>query len=506
MCGIVGILAHEQVNQQLFDSLTVLQHRGQDAAGIMTCHQGRFFLRKSNGLVRDVFRTRHMKRLIGRMGIGHVRYPTAGTSSEAESQPFYVNSPYGIALAHNGNLTNADELSEALFRTDLRHINTNSDSEVLLNVFAHELGKQRQGLTATDIFQAMTRVYQRCRGAYAAVAMISGYGMVGFRDPHGIRPIIIGQRDSVSGKEYMIASESVALDAAGFAHLRDLAPGEVAFIDLQGNLSIHLCAEQARLNPCIFEQVYLARPDSIIDGISVYHARMKMGQKLARKIQRIRPDHGIDVVIPIPDTSRTAALELAQHLGVTYREGFMKNRYIGRTFIMPGQTQRKKSVRQKLNAISLEFKDKTVLLVDDSIVRGTTCNEIIQMARDAGARQVYFASAAPAVRYPNVYGIDMPAARELIAHGRTEEEVGQLIGADWLVYQDLEDLIAACRELNPQITAFDCSVFDGQYITGDIDEMYLQRLERKRNDAVKNSQDEQEDSAIDLHNDDSSND
>ena len=503
MCGIAGILAHEPVNQMLFDSLTVLQHRGQDAAGIMTCDQGRFFLRKSNGLVRDVFRTRHMKRLTGDMGIGHVRYPTAGSSSEAESQPFYVNSPYGIALAHNGNLTNSEALTEELFREDLRHINTNSDSEVLLNIFAHELGKQGMTLTAEDMFSAIGRVYQRCEGGYVAVAMISGYGLVGFRDPNGIRPIVYGKRETGQGTEYMIASESVALDVAGFELVRDLAPGEAIYIDREGHLHAQVCAEAPNLTPCIFEHVYLARPDSIMDGINIYHARMQMGEKLAEKIRRVMPEHDIDVVIPIPDTSRTSALELAQHLGVTYREGFIKNRYIGRTFIMPGQTLRKKSVRQKLNAISMEFKDKTVLLVDDSIVRGTTCNEIIQMARDAGAKKVYFASAAPAVRYPNVYGIDMPAAHELIAHGRTEDEVGELIGADWLVYQDIEDLVAACKELNPEVDGFDCSVFDGQYVTGGIDAAYLSRLENQRNDAAKKGQNDEENSAIDLHNDSS---
>lgn len=503
MCGIAGILAHGPVNQMLFDSLTVLQHRGQDAAGIMTCDQGRFFLRKSNGLVRDVFRTRHMKRLTGDMGIGHVRYPTAGSSTEAESQPFYVNSPYGIALAHNGNLTNSEALTEELFRADLRHINTNSDSEVLLNIFAHELGKQGMSLTAEDMFSAIGRVYQRCEGGYVAVAMISGYGLVGFRDPNGIRPIVYGKRETDLGTEYMIASESVALDVAGFELVRDLAPGEAIYIDRKGELHTQVCADNPKLTPCIFEHVYLARPDSIMDGINIYHARMQMGEKLAEKIQRVMPEHDIDVVIPIPDTSRTSALELAQHLGVTYREGFIKNRYIGRTFIMPGQTLRKKSVRQKLNAISMEFKDKTVLLVDDSIVRGTTCNEIIQMARDAGAKKVYFASAAPAVRYPNVYGIDMPAAQELIAHGRTEEEVGELIGADWLVYQDIDDLVAACKELNPKVDSFDCSVFDGQYVTGGIDAAYLSRLETQRNDAAKNGSNDEENSAIDLHNDSS---
>lgn len=502
MCGIVGVVASGHVNQVLFDSLTVLQHRGQDAAGIMTCQQGRFFLRKSNGLVRDVFRTRHMKRLLGNMGIGHVRYPTAGSSSEAESQPFYVNSPYGIALAHNGNLTNSAQLTQDLFTTDLRHINTNSDSEVLLNVFAHELGKQVHPLSAEDIFDAIRRVHRRCLGGYAAVAMISGYGLVGFRDPHGIRPIVLGKRESAQGTEYMLASESVALDVADFELVRDIAPGEAIFIDLEGKVHTRQCAEHAKAHPCIFEHVYLARPDSIMDGIHVYRARMRMGERLAEKIKRERPDHDIDVVIPIPDTSRTSALELAQHLGVTFREGFIKNRYIGRTFIMPGQQLRKKSVRQKLNAIDLEFKDKNVLLVDDSIVRGTTCKQIIQMARDAGAKKVFFASAAPAVRYPNVYGIDMPAAHELIAHGHTDAQVGELIGADWMIYQELEDLISACREENPSLEGFDCSVFNGEYVTGDIDSHYLARLEAERNDAAKHQEDE-DNAVIDLHNDSS---
>jgi len=495
-------MAHESVNQLLFDSLTVLQHRGQDAAGIMTCEKGRFYLRKSNGLARDVFRTRHMKNLIGNMGIGHVRYPTAGSSTEAESQPFYVNSPYGIALAHNGNLTNSEALSEEVFRADLRHINTNSDSEVLLNVFAHELSKQGMSLTPDDIFAAIGRLYERCEGGYAAVAMISGYGLVGFRDPNAIRPIVIGQRETAQGMEYMIASESVALDVVGFELIRDVQPGEAVYLDTHGQLHTRVCTDKTRLSPCIFEHVYLARPDSIMDGINIYHARMQMGEKLAEKINRVMPDHDIDVVIPIPDTSRTSALELAQHLGVTYREGFIKNRYIGRTFIMPGQTLRKKSVRQKLNAIGMEFKGKNVLLVDDSIVRGTTCNEIIMMARDAGANKVYFASAAPPVRYPNVYGIDMPAAKELIAHDRTEEEVCKLIGADGLVYQDLNDLIDACKELNPEIQQFDCSVFNGEYITGGIDQAYLNNLEEQRSDTAGKGKDSA-DSAIELHNDNS---
>ncbi|SHK64893.1 amidophosphoribosyltransferase [Halomonas caseinilytica] len=485
MCGIVGLMAKQAVNQGIYDALTVLQHRGQDAAGMMTWNEGRFLLRKSNGLVRDVFHTRHMARLKGNLGIGHVRYPTAGSSSEAESQPFYVNSPFGITLAHNGNLTNSDQLKQELFSSDLRHINTSSDSEVLLNVFAHELGKQGLHLAPGDIFDAVRRVHRRCRGGYAAVSIINGVGMVAFRDPNGIRPVVFGTRDEGEGQEVMIASESVALDVGGFELHRDLAPGEAMFVDMDGNIHTQSCADHPRLAPCIFEHVYLARPDTLLDGAYVYGTRMQMGRKLGDRIKSEWPDHDIDVVIPIPDTSRTSALELAQHLGVTFREGFMKNRYIGRTFIMPGQTQRKKSVRQKLNAIDIEFKGKNVLLVDDSIVRGTTCRQIIQMAREAGARKVYFASAAPPVRYPNVYGIDMPAASELIAHGRSEVEVGELIGADRMVYQDLDDLKAACREVNPALDEFDCSVFDGHYITGDIDEAYLAELEAMRNDEAK---------------------
>ncbi|WP_163575975.1 amidophosphoribosyltransferase [Halomonas faecis] len=485
MCGIVGLLAKQTVNQAIYDALTVLQHRGQDAAGMMTWSEGRFLLRKSNGLVRDVFHTRHMARLKGNLGIGHVRYPTAGSSSEAESQPFYVNSPYGICLAHNGNLTNSEQLKQELFSSDLRHINTSSDSEVLLNVFAHELGKQGPHLAPGDVFDAVRRVHRRCQGGYAAVAMINGVGLVAFRDPHGIRPVVFGTRDEGSGQDVMIASESVALDVGGFELHRDLAPGEAIFVDMEGHIHTQQCADAPRLVPCIFEHVYLARPDSILDGAYVYGTRMQMGRKLGDRIRSEWPEHDIDVVIPIPDTSRTSALELAQHLGVTYREGFMKNRYIGRTFIMPGQTQRKKSVRQKLNAIGIEFQGKNVLLVDDSIVRGTTCKQIIQMAREAGANKVYFASAAPPVRYPNVYGIDMPAASELIAHGRSEAEVGELIGADRIFYQNLDDLKAACRDVNPTLDAFDCSVFDGRYVTGDIDEAYLSALEASRNDEAK---------------------
>lgn len=505
MCGIVGIVSDTAVNQHLYDALTVLQHRGQDAAGIVTEDDGRFFLRKSNGLVRDVFRASHMQRLSGSIGIGHVRYPTAGSSSSAESQPFYVNSPYGIVLAHNGNLTNSIELNRALYRSDLRHVNTTSDSEVLLNVFAHELqllGKLQPG--ADDIFAAVAAVHRRCRGAYAAVALISGYGMVAFRDPHGIRPLVVGQRLAESGKtEYMVASESVALDVLGFKLIRDVAPGEAVYVDADGELHMRQCAETFDLTPCMFEFVYFARPDSIMDGISVYKARLRMGDALADKIQREWQDHDIDVVIPIPDTSRTSALQLANRLGVNFREGFMKNRYIGRTFIMPGQKQRRKSVRQKLNAIGLEFKGKNVLLVDDSIVRGTTCNEIIEMARDAGANRVYFASAAPEVCYPNVYGIDMPAARELIAHGRTNEEIEALIGADRLIYQDIADLKEAVKTKKAQVSEFDCSVFDGHYVTGDISDAYLSKLEATRSEDSQMKLPENDDDSplVDLHND-----
>ena len=488
MCGLVGVVTSVDVGVCLYDTLTVLQHRGQDAAGIMTSDNGKLNLRKNNGLIKDVFRTRHMRRLTGQMGIGHVRYPTAGSTSPALAQPFYVNSPYGLALAHNGNLTNTEELSRDLFKADLRHINTDSDSEVLLNVFAHEL--QRRGNikpTPEDLFAAVSGVHDRCRGGFAAIVMITGYGILGFRDRNGIRPLVFGSRQTDNGNEYMIASESVALDSQGFNLDRDVAPGEAVFIDVNGNLHSKVCTEPGDHTPCIFEQVYFARPDSLMDGISVYKARLRMGEKLADKLKRLRPNHDIDVVIPIPDTSRTSALELANRLGLKYREGFVKNRYIGRTFIMPGQSQRKKSVRQKLNAIELEFRGKNVLLVDDSIVRGTTSKQIIQMAREAGANKVYFASAAPPIRYPNVYGIDMPAASELIAAGKTNSEVEELIGADWLVYQDLDDLIAAAAEGNPTISRYECSVFDGEYITGDVDEMYLKRLENIRNDAAKQS-------------------
>ncbi|AKX43672.1 amidophosphoribosyltransferase [Thiopseudomonas alkaliphila] len=500
MCGIVGIVGKSNVNQALFDALTVLQHRGQDAAGMVTSQGGRLYLRKDNGLARDVFRTRHMKELIGNIGIAHVRYPTAGSSSMAEAQPFYVNSPYGITLAHNGNLTNVEQLTKEIYEADLRHVNTNSDSEVLLNVFAHELAaRNKLQPDKEDVFATVSRVFERCQGGYAAVAMITGYGIVAFRDPNGIRPVVYGQRQTEQGVEYMVASESVALDVLGFSLIGDLAPGEALYITEQGELHTRQCAKAPKLSPCIFEYVYLARPDSILDGVSVYKARLRMGEKLAEKILRERPEHDIDVVIPIPDTSRTSALELANILGVKFREGFVKNRYIGRTFIMPGQAARKKSVRQKLNAIEQEFKGKNVMLVDDSIVRGTTCRQIIQMARDAGAKNVYFCSAAPAVRYPNVYGIDMPSVHELIAHNRTTEEVAELIGADWLLYQDLEDLKEAVGGGKVKIEQFDCAVFDGQYVTGDIDAEYLQRLEDTRNDLVKNGA-QVANSIIELHN------
>lgn len=502
MCGIVGIVGRESVNQSLYDALLVLQHRGQDAAGIVTCENGKLHLRKNNGLASDVFNTDHMIRLRGNMGVGHVRYPTAGCSSSAEAQPFYVNSPYGIVLAHNGNLTNADELKQDLFREDLRHINTESDSEILLNIFAHGLSSYPPHLTLSeeDIFRAVETVHQRCRGGYAAVAMIPGYGVIAFRDPHGIRPVVFGERDTPHGKEFMVASESVALDTLGFRLVRDVAPGEAIIITRIGEFHARQCAAETMRSPCIFEFVYFARPDSIIDDIFVHKARLRMGVKLAKKIKHEWPDHDIDVVIPIPDTSRTAALSLANKLKLRYTEGFIKNRYIGRTFIMPGQTARKKSVRRKLNPIDVEFKGKNVLLVDDSIVRGTTSKQIVQMARDAGAKKVYLASAAPPVRYPNVYGIDMPAASELVAHNRSTEDVCRIIGADKLIYQDLEDLINAVQKKGMfKVDRFDTSVFNGEYVTGDVTREYLQTLENDRNDHAKAVRDTKTE-VIDLHN------
>jgi amidophosphoribosyltransferase len=483
MCGIIGIVSHSPVNQLLYDGLLVLQHRGQDAAGIVTAEGNVFHMHKANGLVRDVFRTRDMRNLLGNSGIGHVRYPTAGNAaSTAEAQPFYVNSPYGIVLAHNGNLTNTDQLKEDLFRLDLRHVNTSSDSEVLLNVLAHELVEvgNTQQLSVDRIFKAVSGVHRRCRGAYAVVAMIAGHGLLAFRDPYGIRPLIIGSRQSAAGVEYMLASESVAIDSLDFKVLRDVAPGEAIYIDETGQMHSHQCADNPQYFPCIFEYVYLARPDSVIDGVSVYETRLRMGEQLAEKIRQQWSHLHIDVVIPIPDTSRPSALQLANALGLPYREGFIKNRYIGRTFIMPGQAMRKKSVRQKLNAIGMEFKDKNVLLVDDSIVRGTTSREIVQMARDAGAHQVFFASAAPPVRFPNVYGIDMPTRQELLATGRTDEQIAREIGADALVYQDIDALIEAVREINPALQHFDTSCFNGNYVTGDITPEYLDIIESMR--------------------------
>jgi len=501
MCGVVGIFGRGPVKQKLYDSLTLLQHRGQDAAGIVTCDGNKFYLRKNNGLASDVFRAEHMAQLLGNMGIGHVRYPTAGCSSSAEAQPFYVNSPYGISMAHNGNLTNAEELKAQLYKDDLRHINTESDSEILLNIFAHELQSlNKLNVTSEEVFTAVSAVHKRCRGGYAVVASIVGKGILAFRDPFGIRPIVYGKRDTKNGTEYMVASESVALHALGFELVRDISPGEAIFIDIDGKLHTQQCAENPQNSPCIFEYVYFARPDSIIDNVSVYKARLRMGTKLAGKILKEMPDHDIDVVIPIPDTSRTSALEVAYHLGVKYREGFIKNRYIGRTFIMPGQKQRKKSVRQKLNAIDLEFRGKTVLLVDDSIVRGTTSKQIIQMAREAGAKKVYMASAAPAVRHPNVYGIDMPSPKEFIADGRTEEEIAKEIGADWLVYQDLNDLIDAVHKGNISISSYDCSCFDGKYITNDVNEDYLNHLDKLRSDSSKEKREHSDNLAgIDLY-------
>lgn len=489
MCGITGIVAHSAVNLDLYESLSVLQHRGQDAAGITTCKKGRFYMRKGNGLVRDVFYKKHMEKLKGKMGIAHVRYPTAGTSSLAEAQPLYVNSPYGIALAHNGNLTNTEKLKEELFMSDLRHLNTDSDTEVLLNIFAHELQlNAKPDFKVEDIFTAVSVMHKRCRGGYAVVAMVVGKGILAIRDPNGIRPLVYGTRETDKGTDYMIASESVALQAQGFELVRDVAPGEAIFVSERGEFFSKQCADNPTLSPCIFEYVYFARPDSIMDNVLVYKARLRMGQTLVQKILREIPENDIDVVIPIPDTSRSTALEVAFHLNVKYREGFIKNRYIGRTFIMPGQQERRKSVRQKLNAIELEFAGKNVLLVDDSIVRGTTSKQIVQMAREAGAKKVYMASAAPPVRFPNVYGIDMASQDEFVAHDRSVEEITEIIGADWLVYQDLDDLISAVEKGNKAIRNFDCSCFDGVYVTRDVDAGYFERLSGQRNDAAKQQQ------------------
>jgi len=501
MCGILGIVARSPVNQLLYDGLLLLQHRGQDAAGIVTSERNSFHMHKGGGMVRDVFRTRDMRSLPGNLGIAHCRYPTAGSAFKvAEAQPFYVNSPFGIVLGHNGNLTNSEQLKEEMFRTDRRHINTGSDSEVLVNVLAHELEQTsvKLRIDPSTIFAAVANVHRRVRGAYSVVAMIAGYGVLAFRDPFGIRPAVIGYNETPAGTEYMVASESVAVDALGYRVLRDVAPGEAVFIDEDGRFYSQQCAPQASLNPCIFEYVYLARPDSLIDGASVYEARLHMGEKLAEKIKRQYQHLEIDVVIPIPDSSRPSALQLAAGLGVPYREGFVKNRYIGRTFIMPGQAVRTRSVRQKLNPMSMEFSGKNVLLVDDSIVRGTTSREIVQMARESGARKVFFASAAPPVRFPNVYGIDMPTRAELIAAHRSEEEVAREMGADALIYQDLEALKDAVRQANPRLTNFETSCFDGVYVTGDVTSDYLRAIEIHR-DAARDSAEDAETAQLDLN-------
>jgi amidophosphoribosyltransferase len=483
MCGILGMVAKTPVNQMLYDGLLLLQHRGQDAAGIATCSGKTFAMHKSSGLVRDVFRTRNMRGLPGRSGIAHVRYPTAGSAdNDEEAQPFYVNAPFGVTLAHNGNLTNTEQLKEEMFRRDRRHVNTESDSEVLLNVLANELQAAAVGvsLDPDTIFRAVAELHKRVQGAYACVAEIAGYGVLAFRDPLGIRPLCYGVAESQQGTEYLVASESVALEGSGFRLVRDIAPGEAVFIDVEGNFHARGCAPGASLNPCVFEYVYFARPDSVIDGVSVYDARLKMGEYLAEKVRRELWAGDIDVVMPIPDTSRPSALQLANRLNLDYREGFIKNRYVGRTFIMPGQSVRRKSVRQKLNAMSIEFRGKNVLLVDDSIVRGTTSHEIVQMAREAGANKIYFASAAPPVRYPNVYGIDMPTRAELIASGRSDDEIRRSIGADALVYQDIESMQQSIRDLGPHLGRFEASCFNGEYITGNVTPEYLDRIERTR--------------------------
>jgi len=502
MCGILGIVAKAPVNQLLYDGLLLLQHRGQDAAGIVTSEHKMFHMHKGPGLVRDVFRTRNMRVLSGGAGIAHCRYPTAGSAFNAgEAQPFYVNSPFGIVLGHNGNLTNSDALKQEMFRQDLRHINTSSDSEVLLNVLAHELELAAKGqkLDPETIFTAVANVHRRCRGAYAVVALISGYGLLAFRDPYGIRPLVIGRNNTDEGAEFLVASESVALTAFGFELVRDVMPGEAIFVEEGGAFHSRQCAAKPVLAPCIFEYVYLARPDSVMDGVSVYEARLHMGRHLARKVKRTMPDLDIDVVIPVPDTSRPSALELAHGLGVSYREGFIRNRYIGRTFIMPGKAIRKKSVRQKLSVVGLEFKGRNVLIVDDSIVRGTTSREIVQMAREAGASKVYFASAAPPVRFPNVYGIDMPTRTELIATGRNEEQVAREIGADAVIYQDLEALKDSVRAVNPKLEQFETSCFDGIYITGDVTSEYLAQVEQQRDAGRQDDEDLAESNQLDLN-------
>jgi len=485
MCGVVGIFGRGPVAARLYDALTIVQHRGQDAAGITTLDAQRMRSARGIGLVRDVFDAGAMGGLSGDIGIGHVRYPTAGCDRPDETQPMYVNAPWGIALGHNGNLINSESLSESLFREDRRHINTESDSEVLLNVLAHELSVRCDTtLTAEHLFGAVDGVHRRCRGAYAAVALIAGVGMLAFRDPHGIRPVVLGRRETANGAEYIVASESVVLDILGFELISDLAPGEAVLVTLDGKLLRHASEFASAHTPCLFEYVYFARPDSMIDDLSVYKARLRMGEKLADRILREWPDHDIDVVIPVPDTSRTACLPLAHRLGVKYREGLIKNRYIGRTFIMPGQTERAQSVRRKLNVLELEFRNKNVLLVDDSIVRGTTSRQIVEMAREAGAANVYLASASPPVRYPNVYGIDMPAASELVAAGRSIDQVREIVGADRLIYQELDDLEAAVRGKNARLAGFDSSCFNGEYVTG-LEDGYLEALQVRRSDAAR---------------------
>ncbi len=501
MCGIVGIISQSPVNQSIYDALTVLQHRGQDAAGIVTVDdENRFRLRKANGLVSDVFQQVHMLRLQGNAGIGHVRYPTAGSSSVSEAQPFYVNSPYGLTLVHNGNLTNSIELKEKLFKLARRHVNTNSDSEALLNILAHHLDQTAQEkLSAQDIFEAIRAVNKDIRGAYACVAMIIGHGLVAFRDPNGIRPLVLGKREENGKTEYMFASESVALDTVGFDFVRDIQTGEAVYITFDGELFSEQCADNARLCPCIFEYVYFARPDSTIDGVSVYAARVHMGERLGQKIAREWQDADIDVVIPVPETSNDIALRIAHVLNKPYRQGFVKNRYVGRTFIMPGQKQRVSAVRRKLNTISAEFKGKNVLLVDDSIVRGTTSEQIVEMARAAGAKKIYFASAAPEIRYPNVYGIDMPTKHELIAYNRNVDEIAQLIGVDKLIFQDLNALMISVQQENPSIREFDASVFTGKYVTGDVTPEYLENIAELRNDAAKKKR-EKDATNLEMHN------
>lgn len=500
MCGILGIASGSVVSQEIVDGLTILQHRGQDAAGIATFDGKNFHMRKGNGLVRDVFFLRHVQRLFGNMGIGHVRYPTAGCNSSWEAQPFFVNSPFGIVLAHNGNLTNADKLSKELCEENLRHLNTTSDSEILLNVLANKLLKlKKTKLQPDDIFKAVTNMFKRINGSFAAIAIIAGQGMVAFRDPLGIKPLVIGERKTTSGVDYFISSESTTFSPLGFKLIRDIAPGEAILIK-DGKLYSKICAEKTSLNPCIFEYIYLARPDSMMDEISVHKSRMRMGNKLAEKIQKRLKKKEIDVVIPIPETARVVAAEVAEHLSIPYREGFIKNRYIGRTFIMPGQKMRKKSVHYKLSAIDLEFKDKNVLLVDDSIVRGNTSKEIVRMARDAGARKVYFASAAPPLLWPCVYGVDMPSKKDFVANGLTEREVANVIGADELFYQDLNDLISAVKEKSPKIKNFCTACFNGKYPTKDVDEKMLREIEiaRAKNASLIDAEDKIEENPVTL--------